>query len=686
MRSRLAALMPFLILLLVLLVAYLPLSTFYFGMKNDAFSDNFPNKFFLSEAIHAGQLPLWNPYMNYGLPIYADMGFAFYNPITWFFALIGYNAYTLTAEVLLYIYLGGVFMLRLGRFFGFTKKICLVIAAMYMCSGFYTGCLQYINFLTAAAFLPLALLTMLQLFNNPGFKSSFWFAAACYAVFAGGHPAIPIALVYFLIALIILLFVYLPHYRRQAKQIIFSLAISSVLLALFYLPAIYSYINILPFYGRGGPAQQALSTQAGFTPVAWLSFLFPFSTAANTNFFGTDVAMRNGFFSVTGFICVSLSKKSKQLYTRVLLIAALFMLLLSTGGWIKEMLFSKLPLLQYVRYNGEYRVFSILCFCVLAGFVLQHLQQGEKTLSRRFNWAFITVALSCCCILIVLAATSHLGVNALLGILKQPLPAAQKIKVLLAGALPGFLTASAVLTLVVSLLSLMAVKKHRFNLLAGIVLCDVAFNCIIYLPVTGVGQVTLKHIQSVYNTSPKGIPIPPLVPIKNIDTLDAKSTGLVGDITYYNKLIGTTKLTDYPSYFTATATYFNNRTLVNQVSTHPFIFTKKAAPATAAISIQQFTPTVIHVLVNGPADDTLVLLQNNYRFWHATVNGQNTPIATAYTTFLSVKIKKGNNDVVFYYQDRWLGFCLLISLAAFIVSLSVVARQSITGKLPVQNL
>ncbi len=678
--------MPYVILLLALLVAYLPLSTFYFGMKNDAFSDNFPNKFFLSEAIHAGQLPLWNPYINYGLPIYADMGFAFYNPITWFFALIGYNAYTLTAEVLLYIYLGGVFMLRLGRFFGFTKKISIVIAAMYMCSGFYTGCLQYINFLTAAAFLPLVLLTILQLFNNPGFKSSFWFAAACYAVFAGGHPAIPIALGYFLIALTILLFAFLPQFKREAKQIIFSLAISLVLLALLYLPALYSYINILPYYGRGGPAQQALSTEAGFTPWAWLSFLFPFSTAANTNFFGTDVAMRNGFFSVTGFVCVILSIKSKQLYAGVLLLAALFMLLLSTGGWIKEMLFSKLPLLQYVRYNGEYRVFSILCFCVLAGFGLHQVQNGGKTLTRRFNWAFIIVALGCCCILFVLAATSNLGVKGLFGILKQPLPAAQKIKALLAGPLPVFLTASAVLTLLVSLLSFIAVKNHHFTMLAGIALCDVAFNCIIYLPVTGVGQVTLKHIQSVYNTSPKGIPIPPLVSINKIDTLDAKTTGLVGDITYYNKLIGTTKLTDYPSYFTATATYFNNRPLVNLVSAHPFLFTKTAVSTARAISIQQFTPTVIHVLVNAPADDTLVLLQNNYRFWHATVNGQNTPVATAYATFLSAKIKKGENDVVFYYQDRWLGFCLLISLAVFIVSLSVVARQSITGKLPVQNL
>src|SRR4029077_12295160 len=101
------SLKPYLLLLFILLVAYAPVSTFYFAVNNDAFSDNFPNKYFLSEAIHSGMLPLWNPYMNFGFPVYADMGFAFWNPITWLFAVVGYNAYTFTAEVLLYVYLAG---------------------------------------------------------------------------------------------------------------------------------------------------------------------------------------------------------------------------------------------------------------------------------------------------------------------------------------------------------------------------------------------------------------------------------------------------------------------------------------------------------------------------------------------------------------------------------------------------
>jgi hypothetical protein len=129
---------PYLLLLVILLIAYLPVSTLHFALKNDAFSDNFPNKFFLSESLHSGFLPLWNPYLNFGFPVYADPGFAFFNPITWFFAgIIGYNAYSLTVEVLVYIYLAGVSMYRLGRHLRFTITTAIAISAMYMCSGFF---------------------------------------------------------------------------------------------------------------------------------------------------------------------------------------------------------------------------------------------------------------------------------------------------------------------------------------------------------------------------------------------------------------------------------------------------------------------------------------------------------------------------------------------------------------------
>src|SRR5215475_909698 len=104
----------YLLVLLFLLVAYLPLSSFLFALKNDALTVNFPNKYFFSASLHSGYLPIWNPYINFGLPLYADPGFAFWNPLTWIFGLIGYSIPMLSVEILVYIWLAGIFMFELG--------------------------------------------------------------------------------------------------------------------------------------------------------------------------------------------------------------------------------------------------------------------------------------------------------------------------------------------------------------------------------------------------------------------------------------------------------------------------------------------------------------------------------------------------------------------------------------------
>ena len=193
----------YLLLLLILLIAYLPLSSFLFALKNDAFTDNFPDKFFFSAALHSGKLPLWNPYMNFGFPIYADLGFAFYNPITWLFGIIGYNAFTFTVEVLVYLYLAGINMYLLCKYLSFENRVCLTVAAMFMCSGFFVGNLQHINFLTATAFVPLVVKYLLSSLSNPCFKNSFFLALAFFFVVVGGHPAIPIATVYFMLFIVL---------------------------------------------------------------------------------------------------------------------------------------------------------------------------------------------------------------------------------------------------------------------------------------------------------------------------------------------------------------------------------------------------------------------------------------------------------------------------------------------------
>ena len=662
---------PLLILLLVMLIAYLPLSTFIFGMKNDAFSDNFPQKFFLSECLHTGVNPFWNPYMNFGYPAYADFGFAFYNPIVWMFAAIGYNAYTLTLEVLLYIYLGGVSMYYLGKYFSFSVVVSVAVAAMYMCSGFYVGAIQHINSLAAAAFLPLLLLFTLRLLKKPCYQNSFLLSLAAYMVLAGGHPAMPIAAAYYL--LVFLVFYAIIQYKKshhRLRNIVLYLTITVLLLIIYTLPLLHAYFDILPEYERyvkEVPYDATASTH--FSNL--ISLFFPFATASHSSVFTNDVSFRNFYFSLVGCIAVFFSYNQKNKYFLPLLCSGIFLFILSLGDPAKAFFYNHLPLLKNVRTNGHFRVFTLLSFCSLSGFGLQKILQYHSHFQVKLKRFFIVLLMLCISAAIAIVFSRSGALSVFISQLTQTASSTQKIKIfyeLL--SLPIALLVSLCIA-IGCLLLLIFRKQYSARIVVLIVIFDLMVNSIVYLPVTGVGTTTLKQIEAVYKASPAGIPIPSFTSVSKIDTLPDAVTGLTGSLSYYNKKIGTTKLTDYPSYFTSTENYFKSEDTVI-VNRQPYLFFKSGILVSNSknnnIHVNQFSSTKIVIEVNALQNDTLVYLQNNYKYWQATVNGQPASIQTAYHTFQSVAVPKGKNLVIFSYADKILNWLCYASLLGFILA------------------
>jgi hypothetical protein len=682
--ATLQTLKPYLLLAVILLLAYLPVSSFHFAMKNDAFSDNFPNKFFLSESLRSGFMPLWNPYLNFGFPIYADPGFAFWNPITWIFAVIaGYNAYTLTVEVLLYIYIAGAMMYRLGRHLSFSITSSVAIAGMYMCSGFFTGELQHINFLTAAAFLPYLLQQFLVIFQRPDYKTAFLVSTGFYMVFAGGHPAIPIGTVYFLLAFSIGIFLFNNEFRLRWKKITAFLAFSVLFFVVLASPAIYSYVSLLSDYARASPVDQSAvaAVHTGFSPSSYLSFLYPFATVINTSFFSDDLSMRNVYISLAGFVLALTQLFNRNYLIRSLAVAGLLMLILSCGGNIKTFIFSHLPLLAFVKTNGEYRVFVVLAFCILAGTALNGIDTGKTTFNRYKTVLKILLALTST--LLIYLLLRHRGnwsfAYAFTGEMNRT-----SIKAFIDRlSFPDTLIIAIVLNLVciIALLSSNGSQKR----IAFILLTDMLVNSLIYLPFSGVGRVTLAEIDSIYGKSPKGIIIPPLVKIKDIEAFPGQKTGLVGSSSYYNKNIGTAELTDYPSYFRNTERYFTSE-LPQKINNHPYLFFKNdfndynGRQDAGKLKVKFFSPTRLRVELVATSDDSLVLLQNHYRFWKANVDGVAITVNKSFITFMSVPVPKGVHTVEFYYDDRLVTPLIIFSITGFIILIARIYRPFLRSR------
>ena len=621
-----------LLLGLFVFLAYLPLSSFLFALKNDALTANFPQKYFFSAALHSGLLPLWNPYINFGLPMYADPGFAFWNPLTWIFGWIGYNAYLLSLEILFFIWIGGISMYRLAGTLGHSRLTGLLLGCLYSGCGFFVGNLTHINFLTGAAFLPLVIAGFLRLQATPSSKHLLFTSLAIYFMIAGGHPAIPFACCYFFLFIVAgWLLTDQQPVRKSLPRFLRTnglLLLATVLLAS---PILLAWLEIIPHITRATPVFQPNQQITGFSIPSFLSFLMPFAITAQTPYFGAVESMRDAYFSIPGialFLYALFVKKNRlQL---VFLLSGSGMLLLSLGGPLKVLLYSHLPLLKYISNNGEVRVFAILSFLIVLSWPLDRLLSGQLAIAR------LAPVLNGMMIIGVLAAGLALFLPWNHPSAPKDLHFVDKMKSLLDQVPFGpRLFFSAVLLLV--LLSLWRLGSGKFSperILPAILIADLVLSCWLVLPVTGVQRRSPADVQTLLASAPPGIPRPALIPVGNIHPPVSNFDSVLGPWQYYSKQPAPPAPYPYPTMLSNTTAYLNSP-WPGDIHRRPFLFQLRSEKLPSTYS---FSPTRTDATVSSPIPDTLVLLQNDYPGWETTIDDIPCLHSTAFNSFIGVSI------------------------------------------------
>lgn len=635
---------PFL-LLVVCLIAYLPLSSFLFALKNDAFAYNFPNKYFFSEALRKGYIPTWNPYLNYGFPLYADPGFAWWNPITWFFGLIGYNVYIFSIEILLYIYIAGLGMYWLCRKLNLSPFTSFAIGCMFMCSGFFIGNLQHINFITCTAFLPWLVGSWINFQHKANIKTAFFFSIAAYLLCTGGHPAIPVASAFFIFLLTILYFINF-HSSINTKTFILNQFKILILTLILLLPLLLSYLQILPYYSRTGSVDHSASADTGFTFPSFISLLYPFATIRNYNLFMTDVSMRNIYFTIPGllfFISFLLNKQKQKIQIKIQIIffiAGLVMLILAMGGKIKEVLYDHLPLFSWIRTNGEFRVFLIFSFLICAAFEIEKAFDGKKTNTVLFRKLMLIVLIVSTLLLILLLFfrpwfNFHLVESSFINSLKNFLDSMDFNQTLFISVCVTTLLAACYFF----------IRNNSKKVFLIILLADVVLSCWLLLPITGVGKTSVSGIQKIINKSPEGFPSP-LTTSSASEPLSEEEKALIVNWQWYNKKINHTPI-DYPSQLKSTQRFLESKDTA-AVLNKPFIFLTSGNSQGSEVS--RFSPSGFVINIQKTQRDTLVVLQNWFPGWNAYLNGKKVPIEKYKENFIAVPVSEETKLIQFEFS------------------------------------
>lgn len=126
----------------------------------DLILENYAWKRFILESLHAGEIPLWNPYLFAGAPFLANGQASTLYPFSAIFYVMplaqAYGWFTVTQ-----LFLAGAFMYVLCRVLGIGRWGSTMAAITYQLSGFFVVSVVFTMIIAAAAWLPL-LLAMIE--------------------------------------------------------------------------------------------------------------------------------------------------------------------------------------------------------------------------------------------------------------------------------------------------------------------------------------------------------------------------------------------------------------------------------------------------------------------------------------------------------------------------------------------
>jgi hypothetical protein len=158
--------------------------------------DHYPVAAFVAESFERGELPLWDPYTYCGRPLYANIQAQVFYPPMIVVALLS-NAfggdhllYLLEWQLILHVFLGGVFCFLLLRRLEVSPPAALAGATVYQLGSFFASQAQHLGAIDAAGWLPFTWLCVAHLREKITVRWTALLAAGFALTILAGLPSI----------------------------------------------------------------------------------------------------------------------------------------------------------------------------------------------------------------------------------------------------------------------------------------------------------------------------------------------------------------------------------------------------------------------------------------------------------------------------------------------------------------
>lgn len=703
-------------LFILAVLAFFQVSFFMNPVKHDMIDCFYPWRFHIGECLQNGQLPWWNPYQDLGYPIHADPSSGGWYPMVWLIGFFnGYNLWSLGFELWIHVFFAGIGFYVLARTLHFDQRFALLAGMAYMLSGLFIGNAQHLPYIISAAWLPFVLNFYFKMVRENGWINSLKAAFFLFLMITGGYPAFTIILFYLLLIFSLIYFIQkLKTFEKRiilhfiAKHALFLMY--TILLSLVLLTAI---AQVSPYLSRLGDFDLTQALFSPFSPQSFISFVLPYTTTTDTNYFNSDISMRNAYFGIFTFLFFILGLFSKKpLEIRVLFYFGIFALIASVGEYlpVREFLFKYIPMMNVFRFPSVFRLFFIIGGILTAVYFIQQYFSKEPSNRRILIWG--TVSLILLFTVFIIRARIEGPFN-LQGIISGIFTANNSLSYFQHAAFQAIIQ-----TMLLGIFLLVLVRFKATTKVVTSLIALVALDLFLATQLNGpytvyYDMVKAKDASASIARLPKGFP--PLqthLTIGDAGHLPGLGLPFWQNLNSFQKQVSAEGFNsfsfssyedlerDYPEFFEEIkknsllllsdsihsiselpdykkAGLFNRQLIFLDSNEYSYLKQRTFGPSyqgdTAAI--QDYDASHFSIRTNLKNRRLLTLFQKEYTGWKAYIDGKKTRIFKSNMNFMTIKVPSGQHTIRFEYKNPGLKLAFWISSGSLIAFVCMLIWQ-----------
>lgn len=655
---------PFLAYLLLAALVFWPISLGWYALQYDAVDVYMPWRYFGSESLRQGMVPLWNPYQDGGYPFYADHQYSIWNPELFLVSLVTrYNATVIQWLFLVYISLGALGFRFLLKQFKLPPSVWFTGGVLFLLSGIIVGHSQSIVSILGAVWLPWALGAYIKALDNDfQLKDILRLVVCMFLMLAGGYQAVSIMLFYLVLAL------GLVHAIRMLREkdwlglrrFIVGHFFTGILLGVLLLGIALSLSEVFPFLSRLAGLSLEQSQLVHFHPKALSSFFYPLA-AVQQEFKGTSATAQNIFSGIFIFFLLAYGIRNLKQYLNthllVLLVFAVIYGLAAFGPYtpVQPFFYHNVPGCDQFFYAAFYRYFTWLALLILAAIGLHHFLESGKY--KPLLW-FLLAA-------VILYACTALYTRESWEAISLALEENWALSFRKMGWTPALLLQSIVHAVVLLLFILLLLWRKSPRLILVFIVVELAVIVQLNVPVTVHGEIRTGTLDNYLASKKEGF----YLPSNEVSMGENDAAGL-----YVSLWRNQGNFTDLPSLNGWTSFHLTGRekvrvaqdTLSKFLPTKPLVYLEDS---TVLPKIREFQPNYIKVKVPKQKGGLLVFQQANYPGWKATINGKTAQIRTVNEFEQGIDLPAGAHTVEFSFENKRISALFYVTHYGFLLVL-----------------